>query len=124
MSRAGSTDCRGRRGSMRVGARWRTRRTAPATCILPGRRILCCQSRRVSTMSKTDVQVGSYAANRLGLFDMHGDAFEWCDALSVAPPDPLAVMPKTQTICEVRGGSWHHGLNFSRAAVPYVRPAN
>ena len=54
-------------------------------------------------------EVGSYAANTWGLYDMHGNVWEWCwdwfgDYASGAQRDPQG--PNTGTSRVNRGGSW------------------
>jgi formylglycine-generating enzyme required for sulfatase activity len=55
-------------------------------------------------------KVGTYHANAMGLYDMHGNVCEWCldmyleDHESLGETDPINVTNGTQRIC--RGGSW------------------
>jgi formylglycine-generating enzyme required for sulfatase activity len=64
-------------------------------------------------------QVGMYAPNVLGLYDMHGNVGEWCaDHLAVYPAadatDPYGPDRGTQRV--VRGGSWNYPAGRCRAA--------
>jgi formylglycine-generating enzyme required for sulfatase activity len=62
--------------------------------------------------------VGSYPANRFGLFDMHGNASEWCtDWYAVPLPggiDPEVVAATQQRT--TRGGHWGASPAFCRSA--------
>ncbi len=62
--------------------------------------------------------VGSYPANSLGLYDMHGNVREWClDAnyaySAGAATDPLGTIGANRII---RGGSWDENSFWSRSA--------
>jgi formylglycine-generating enzyme required for sulfatase activity len=61
--------------------------------------------------------VGSFPPNAWGLFDMHGNVYEWCsdwygDYLPEGSGDP----GDTGTSRVLRGGSWYGGPGFSRSA--------
>ena len=57
--------------------------------------------------------VGSYKSNRLGLYDMHGNVWEWCQDLSEEGSSDRVI----------RGGSWfHRGLNCRAAARLWYAP--
>ena len=57
---------------------------------------------------KRTSKVGSYKPNRLGLYDMHGNAWQWCaDEVKTADGSSLRV---------ARGGGWFNDANYSRAA--------
>jgi formylglycine-generating enzyme required for sulfatase activity len=66
-------------------------------------------------------RVGSYAPNKLGLYDMHGNVWQWCDDL---------FDPKGGSVRVIRGGGWNSlGSRRCRAALrsgygPTFRGAN
>jgi eukaryotic-like serine/threonine-protein kinase len=51
-------------------------------------------------------RVGSYPANKLGLYDMHGNVWEWCEDQFGAKGGPMRA---------IRGGSWDDEGGFCRA---------
>jgi formylglycine-generating enzyme required for sulfatase activity len=64
---------------------------------------------RVSEYRETTVPVGSFKPNAWGLYDMHGNVWEWCrdqrgDYSSGSVTDPLLSGSSRSRIC--RGGSW------------------
>jgi len=59
-------------------------------------------------------KVGSYAPNSLGLYDMHGSVWEWCDDAATGKDGaPRRVY---------RGGSWDYDSGHCRAASRRTRP--
>ncbi|MCP5024532.1 MAG: SUMF1/EgtB/PvdO family nonheme iron enzyme [bacterium] len=68
------------------------------------------------------IDVGSYSPNAFGLYDMHGNVFEWClDAYSsyssVAVSDPFVPGGLGRVF---RGGSWAHSSDVCRSAARFV----
>ncbi len=75
---------------------------------------------RPGTFRQTPLPVGSFPPNAWGLFDMHGNVWEWCsdwyertypEADRVDPQGPLQGDWRA-----MRGGSWRSTAAFCRAA--------
>lgn len=62
--------------------------------------------------------VGSYLANPWGLFDMHGNVFEWCNdrfgSYNLEPVDPVG--PEYGSHRMLRGGRWNNSASICRSA--------
>ena len=58
--------------------------------------------------SQHTCKVGSYEPNRLGLYDMHGNVWEWCDDRDVDAYG-LLHQSKGDSLRVERGGCWHDG---------------
>jgi formylglycine-generating enzyme required for sulfatase activity len=73
---------------------------------------------------KQPSKVGSYPPNRLGLYDMHGNVWEWCEDW-IDPEFARLVRPSVKGLDRVaRGGSWGMDAANNRAFYPYLHPAS
>ena len=64
--------------------------------------------------------VGSYLPNAWGLYDMHGNAWEWCLGWyggSLSGNDPVG--PSSGSSRVIRGGGWDGGAEYSRLSNRY-----
>ena len=78
--------------------------------------------------------VGSYGANAFGLYDMHGNVWEWCadrwhKNYEGAPTDGSAWLEGSKEAYLLRGGSWYVNPRYCRSAgrnrnVPGLRNLN
>ena len=76
-------------------------------------------SNRVGDSALESVAVGSFPPNTWGLYDMHGNVWEWCNDNSGPYPsgevtDPTG--PKDGSPRVLRGGSWNYYPWFCRSA--------
>ncbi|MGB8688691.1 MAG: formylglycine-generating enzyme family protein, partial [Microcoleus sp.] len=65
--------------------------------------------------------VGSFPPNSFGLYDMHGNVWEWCsdkwhDNYNGAPTDGSSWETGTDNYRVLRGGSWYHNAVNCRGA--------
>ncbi|WP_333384096.1 formylglycine-generating enzyme family protein [Microcoleus sp. B4-D4] len=76
-------------------------------------------SKGLNRRQATDV--GSFPPNAFGLYDMHGNAFDWCsdrwhNDYNRAPTDGSSWDTGTDNCRVARGGSWDYDADKSRAA--------
>ena len=72
---------------------------------------------------RSTVKVGSFSPNALGLYDMHGNVWEWTQDSYCAYPegpvtDPQGNCPNPLKV--IRGGSWYFDANSARCALRYT----
>jgi formylglycine-generating enzyme required for sulfatase activity len=70
--------------------------------------------------------VGSFKPNAWGLYDMHGNVWEWVEDewhenYEGAPMDGSAWLQADPDYRVIRGGSWHNESELMRAAVRFER---
>lgn len=81
----------------------------PTNALLPEQANFSRDGKRLRRTCK----VGSYPPNHLGLYDMHGNVWEWCaDEAPADPKDPKGVSRRV-----IRGGSWDSDSGDCRAAL-------
>jgi formylglycine-generating enzyme required for sulfatase activity len=77
------------------------------------------------TYRKETTPVGQFPPNAFGLYDMHGNVWEWCeddwhDSYNGGPEDGSAWIVdnnnRYQSLKRLRGGSWYAYPNFCRSA--------
>jgi formylglycine-generating enzyme required for sulfatase activity len=78
-------------------------------------------SRKGKNRGKT-VEVGSFAPNEFGLYDMHGNVSEWTedcyhDSYQGAPSDAVALTTGSCNYRVDRGGSWINVPRYLRSAI-------
>jgi formylglycine-generating enzyme required for sulfatase activity len=72
--------------------------------------------------------VGTFRRNAFGLYDMHGNVWEWVqdcyrDSYRGAPTDGSAVVARECSLRILRGGSWNYFPQLLRSAYRYATAA-
>jgi formylglycine-generating enzyme required for sulfatase activity len=77
-----------------------------------------CINTYTTSLNKTQ-SVGTYPANSYGLYDMHGNVWEWCSDWYGTYPTTDQINPtgaSTGSRRVIRGGSCYYGANICRSA--------
>ena len=88
----------------------------------PGRNNANCYNCNSYWDNEKTAPVGSFKPNDFGLYDMHGNVFEWVQdcyndkAYAMAPADGSAAPDELNCDRVLRGGSWQSNLRAMRAA--------
>ena len=66
--------------------------------------------------------MGRFPANAFGLYDMHGDTWDWCEGAwnktyEDAPADGTPCRSGDASLRVLRGGSWHDSPQGCRSAM-------
>ncbi len=67
--------------------------------------------------------VAAFPPNAWGLFDFHGNVWEWCTDEPCPYPEGMETDPVRACGSElklIRGGSWHFGADSARCALRYT----
>jgi len=92
-----------------------------------GKILTASQARFNDSTHSGTFPVGSFAPNKWGLYDMHGNVDEWCyDWLGDYPTDEQnnPSGPSTGNVRIFRGGGWSSGAKHCRSASRYYRGPN
>jgi formylglycine-generating enzyme required for sulfatase activity len=73
--------------------------------------------------------IGEKKANAFGMFDMHGNVWEWCqdvhhESYAGAPTDGAAWEDAAGSERVIRGGAWDSGTTICRSSFRYHQPAD
>jgi formylglycine-generating enzyme required for sulfatase activity len=91
-----------------------------------GNSLSCAQANFGACGIGSPVSVGSYPPNPWGLYDMHGNAWEWCmdwwDGSANYPATPVSdPLVRQGTVSVLRGGQWQYSADLCRSAGRFHR---